>query len=437
MGDILFYLISSILFLAIIKESMDIFFIKKDVSYFFSIIVWSVFCLTEIVGTTYITVPIATVFFDMVCCLFFCMILYDGRFRKKLVWAVVIELLGMLTETIVGYIFICTGLGFNSNSTKILGSFISKTILLIILIGMKVFHFSRLKRDIPFTYWCIVFAIPLGSIFVLNTLFSMCEITNDKNITISALLSSAFIMAVNFIVLNIYENLSNRLEIMKQQIIFNKQIELCHHQIQEREESNLNIRNIKHDMQNHLVCIWEYMEKEDWQYAKKYIEDLLNCKDNFKMNSHIESGNIVIDALLNYKNHVMKKMGIEMKTHIEVPYNFCFNAADICMILGNCLDNSIEAVSKIEDKKNKIVKVEIIYRKNSLLLQISNPYIGTLKKDMDGNFVTTKPDAENHGIGLNSVRKATKKYDGLVNISTKNNVFTVQILLYSARENYK
>ena len=56
---------------------------------------------------------------------------------------------------------------------------------------------------------------------------------------------------------------------------------------------------------------------------------------------------------------------------------------------------------------------------------------------MDGNFVTTKPDAENHGIGLNSVRKATKKYDGLVNISTKNNVFTVQILLYSARENYK
>lgn len=437
MDDILFYLISSILFLAIIKESMDIFFIKKDVSCFFSIIVWGVFCLTEIVGTTYITVPIATVFFDMVCCLFFCMILYDGRFRKKLVWAVVIELLGMLTETIVGYIFIYTDLEFNSNSTKILGSFISKTILLIILIGMKVFHYSRLKRDIPFTYWCIVFAIPLGSIFVLNTLFSMCEMTNDKNITISALLSSAFIMAVNFIVLNIYENLSDRLEITKQQIIFNKQIELCHHQIQEREESNLNIRNIKHDMQNHLVCIWEYMEKEDWQYAKKYIEDLLNCKDNFKMNSHIESGNIVIDALLNYKNHVMKKMGIEMKTHIEVPYNFRFNAADICVILGNCLDNSIEAVSKIEDTKNKIVKVEIIYRKNSLLLQISNPYTGNLKKDMDGNFVTTKPDAENHGIGLNSVRKATKKYDGLVNISTENNVFTVQILLYSAGENYK
>lgn len=261
--------------------------------------------------------------------------------------------------------------------------------------------------------------------------------SNDKYITVSALLSSAFIMAVNFVVLHIYENLSDRLEITKQQIIFNKQIELCHNQIQEREESNLNIRNIKHDMENHLVCIREYMEREDWQLAKKYIEDLLNCKDNFKMNSHIESGNIVIDALLNYKNHVMKKQGIEMKTHIEVPYNFYFNDADICMILGNCLDNSIEAVNKITDTKNKIVKVEIIYRKNSLLILISNPYTGILKKDMDGNFVTTKPDAENHGIGLNSVRKAVKKYDGLVNISTENNVFTVQILLYPVGKSYE
>lgn len=424
MDDVLFYLISSILFLAIIKESMDIFFIKKDVSCFFSVIAWAVFCLVEIVGTTYITVPIATVFFDMLCCLCFCMILYDGRIRKKLVWVAIIQLLGMLTEMIVGYIFIYANLEFNN--TKILGSFISKTILLILLIGLKVFHYSRLKRDIPFTYWCVVFVIPLGSIFVLNTLFSMCEMSNDKYITVSALLSSAFIMAVNFIVLHIYENLSDRLEITKQQIIFNKQIELCHNQIQEREESNLNIRNIKHDM-----------EREDWQLAKKYIEDLLNCKDNFKMNSHIESGNIVIDALLNYKNHVMKKQGIEMKTHIEVPYNFYFNDADICMILGNCLDNSIEAVNKITDTKNKIVKVEIIYRKNSLLILISNPYTEILKKDMDGNFVTTKPDAENHGIGLNSVRKAVKKYDGLVNISTENNVFTVQILLYPVGKSYE
>ena len=105
---------------------MDIFFIKKDVSCFFSVIAWAVFCLVEIVGTTYITVPIATVFFDMLCCLCFCMILYDGRIRKKLVWVAIIQLLGMLTEMIVGYIFIYADLGFNS--TKILGSFISKTI---------------------------------------------------------------------------------------------------------------------------------------------------------------------------------------------------------------------------------------------------------------------------------------------------------------------
>lgn len=190
-------------------------------------------------------------------------------------------------------------------------------------------------------------------------------------------------------------------------------------------------------MENHLICIMEYIEREDWHYAKKYIQDLLNGKEYFRMNGTTQSGNIVIDALLNYKNHIMQQLGIEMKTHIEVPYKFQFNDADICVILGNCLDNSIEAVNKIEDTDKKTVKVEIIYRKNSLLLNISNPYSGILRKDKEGNFLTTKADAENHGVGLNSVRKAAKKYNGLVDITLSNNIFIVQILLYSVGKSYK
>lgn len=232
MDDMLFYLISSILFLAIIRESMGIFFIRKDVPCFLSVMAWTIFCAIEIIGITFITIPIFTVFFDILCCLIFCMVLYDGKFRKKLIWVLVIDLLGMLAETITGYIFMFAELEFSQ--TKILGSFISKIIMLMILVGLKVFNYSRLKRDIPLTYWCIVFTIPLGSIFVLNTLFSLYQRSNDKRITISALLSSAFIMAVNFIVFHVYEKLSDRLEIQKQQIIFDKQIELCRNQIRER-----------------------------------------------------------------------------------------------------------------------------------------------------------------------------------------------------------
>lgn len=335
----------------------------------------------------------------------------------------------MLTETIVGYIFIFIGISFNQ--TQILGSFVSKIILLMILAGLKIFNHSRLKRDIPFTYWCVLFFIPLGSIFVLNTLFSLCELSKDKNISVSALVSSAIILVINFIIIYIYENLSDRLEIQKQQIIFNKQIELCKNQIQEREESTINIRNIKHDIENHLICIREYVEREDCNYAKKYIDDLVSSEIYFKTSSCIDSGNIVVDALLNYKNSIMQQLDIKMVTRIEIPYNFKFNDADICVILGNCIDNSIEAVSKMDNTEERMIYVEMIYRKNCLLLKISNPYLGNAKKDNQGNFVTTKSDAENHGIGLNSVKKAAQKYNGLVNIVSQNKVFIVQILLYS------
>lgn len=279
-------------------------------------------------------------------------------------------------------------------------------------------------------YWCVLMFVPIGSIFILNALFSMCKNRSDS---ILALSSSGVLLCVNFLIFHIYETLSDRLEIRKQQIIFNKQMELCKTQIIEREESDLNIRNIKHDIKNHLLCIREYMEKEHLDYAKKYIDGLIFDDHYFKNNSSIDSGNIVVDALLNYKLGIMKGLGIELIYRLEIPYDFSFNDVDICIILGNCLDNSIEAVSKLDtsDIEKKIIYLEFIYRKKNLLLKIRNPYIGNTKLDKQGNYITTKENPENHGIGLISVKKAVMKYDGMVHIMTENQMFIVEILLYS------
>ena len=73
-----------------------------------------------------------------------------------------------------------------------------------------------------------------------------------------------------------------------------------------------------------------------------------------------------------------------MKTLIEITYDMYFNDDDICIILGNCLDNSIEAVSIIDDMRPKIINIGLIYRKNNLIFSITNPFVGTIvqeKKD--------------------------------------------------------
>lgn len=423
------------MFLIIIREAMGIFLVKKDISVFLSGFAWMIFYIVEIIGTNYISIPILLLVFEIISNLLLCMILYSGSLRKKLLWILFINFLGMVVESIVGYFFIFVDVSVSD--TQMLGSFISKIILLMILVLLKVFTHARLKRDISIGYWFVLFFVPMGSIFILNTLFLLCESSKGKGSSVMALLSSAMILSINFLIFHIYEVLSDRLEIRRQQIIFNKQVELCKNQIAEREESNLNIRNIKHDIENHLICIREYIDRNDMSFAKKYVEDLLSENNYFQSNSCINSGNIVVDTLLNYKNSVMQELGICMVTRIEIPYDFEFNDADVCVILGNCIDNSIEAVKYIENSDQRIISLELIYRKNSLMLKISNPFYQNIMKDQHGNFITTKNEPENHGIGLISVAKVVKKYDGLVNITTNNNIFCVQILMYPLGKNYK
>lgn len=179
---------------------------------------------------------------------------------------------------------------------------------------------------------------------------------------------------LNFMIFKIYEELAEKLELKKQQAIFDKEIELCKEQLQEREVANLNIRKLKHDIENHLMCIREYAVRKEFEGAIDYIDDILNGENYLKNNSEINTGNIVVDTLLNYKKSVMEKSDIKLNLRIEIPQKLRFNDADICVILGNCLDNSIEAVCKLDDVSKREVNVDLVYRKKGLLIRISNPF---------------------------------------------------------------
>lgn len=432
MDEILFYIISVCLFCVIIKEIMGIFFVKKDVPVLIFIIVWIMFLLIDIIGVKFIIEPIFLLGIESVNSFCFCMFLYQGSIRKKLIWIVIINLLGMITETMVGFLFIFFNIHYTQS--QILGSFISKIIMLTIIMVLKTLNHAQLKRDISISYWGMLFCIPVGSIFILNALFSLCQRSEEKSETILCLLSSAIILALNFMIFNMYESLSDRLDIKKQQAIFGKEIELCKNQLKEREESISNIKKLKHEIINHLICIREYIERKDLNYAILYIDDILNSEKCLVNNYDINSGNVVVDALLNYKMSIMRQLSIIMISHIEIPQEFNFNDADICIILGNCLDNSIEAVSKIDDINKREINIELVYRKKSLLIMISNSFSGAVKKDSKGNLLTTKQDSENHGIGISSIKNAALKYNGIVNISINDNMFKIQILLYDERK---
>lgn len=106
-----------------------------------------------------------------------------------------------------------------------------------------------------------------------------------------------------------------------------------------------------------------------------------------------------------------------------------FKGADICLILGNLLENAVEAAEKVEGKK--YIKIQMKYDKNNLLIFVMNNYKGQLLKIKDKGLRSTKSDAGNHGVGLQSVYRAVDKYHGTVVIDDSvSERFLIRVVLY-------
>lgn len=141
------------------------------------------------------------------------------------------------------------------------------------------------------------------------------------------------------------------------------------------------------------------------------------------------SGNIVIDSLIGYWCIVAREQGIDFSVNLTIPMKMPFRGADICLILGNLLENAVEAAQKVEEEK--YIRLRMKYDKNNLLIYVENNYKGTLIKTREKRLKSTKPNAGNHGVGLPSVYRTVAKYHGLVVIEdSEPNRFLIKVVLY-------
>jgi two-component system sensor histidine kinase AgrC len=142
------------------------------------------------------------------------------------------------------------------------------------------------------------------------------------------------------------------------------------------------------------------------------------------------TGNIVIDSLVEYWKRTAEKEEIEFQVELSIPMEMQFKGADISLILGNLLENAVEGAEKAEQRK--YIKLSVKYDRKNLLIAVENSYGGKLKR-VKGELRTTKVDTANHGIGLASVRRVARKYQGIVLIDdTASKCFLVRVVLYGS-----
>ena len=191
----------------------------------------------------------------------------------------------------------------------------------------------------------------------------------------------------------------------------------------------LQLRDIKHNMKNNLISILAYAENKEYEKMTGFIEEIMG-EGGMMIASISNSGNIVIDSLIGYWYVTAQNKRIIFKTDICIPMIMPFKGADLSLILGNLLENAVEAAEKVEE--NRYINVKMKFDKNNLLLFVENSYKGKLLKTRDSRLKSTKSDAENHGVGLASVYRAVAKYHGSVIIEdSEPGKFKIRIVLYS------
>lgn len=196
----------------------------------------------------------------------------------------------------------------------------------------------------------------------------------------------------------------------------------------EQEQYHLTKENIalinqkSHDLKHQIKALRK-ASKEEYD---KYLDEM---EDSVRIyEAIVKTGNDVLDTILTEKSLYCKDREIQVSCVAEGKQMDFVNTIDLYAILGNALDNAIEAVEKFEEREKRQIDVLIYRKQNFLVINIMNPIPERLVYEEELP-VTTKGDRKFHGFGLRSIQYLVRKYDGVVNISEEDGCFSLKILM--------
>jgi len=236
-------------------------------------------------------------------------------------------------------------------------------------------------------------------------------------------------LIINILIFNLYLHLSENLELKRKNLVFEQAIDLYDMHIKEKENSVKEFRRTKHDFKNQLIYLRKLSNEEKYDELEECLENLVT-QEPFNNLLIANTDNYVIDALVNYKYAMARSHGIDFYANLNVPTALPFASSDICVILGNALDNAVEANIRFQGNEHYI-KLLMRMDDRNLVISIENTFNGYIKTNKQGKLLTIKEDVDNHGIGMDSIRKAVEKYHGYVTTVCESNIFKLRIVLYS------
>ena len=222
-------------------------------------------------------------------------------------------------------------------------------------------------------------------------------------------------------------------------IVLEKQISSLQEHMEEMERIYSGIRGMKHDMKNTISVIQRLSAGEGNGELEEYLSELNRGLE--KLEVRFKTGNTVVDTLMNMKYHeaVRDVPGLKMDAEkLMLPQGLEIHSYDIGVILGNAVDNAMEACRKLKAKEpeaDAFIRLCSLQKGNLLILKVENSFDGRLVRRRQEEFpITDKADKSSHGIGLANIKSTAEKYHGTMDFKVKDRVFILSVMMKNEKE---
>lgn len=294
-------------------------------------------------------------------------------------------------------------------------------ILMIIFVYVVSAMWNKLDGEmLPNKFYLFLLLIPIGSIYIAVNEFY------DRNNRLSSTIIMSILLLFNVIIFEIYIKTSEIFMHEKERTVYTQQIGIISENTIEQKKMLEDFHEEKHNLINELAVLKGSIENDDKESAIRNLNKIIhNCSNAEKVSS---SGNSTVDAIINFKYTTAREYRIDFRLKIFIPDELPIEQCNIGVILGNAIDNAIEAVRKCKSSK-KIIEISMGIKKEAWIIVIKNPYENEIKRDRNGEILSTKTKKYRRGYGLKSIERIVEKYQGEVIIDTENGKFSLTMVL--------
>ncbi|WP_340024922.1 ATP-binding protein [Paenibacillus sp. FSL K6-1096] len=276
---------------------------------------------------------------------------------------------------------------------------------------------KRRSVSLPYRYYVMLLLVPLISTYQINVL------ATDTKKDIYYFIAILGFLFLNVMIVYVFDTITDKFQFMHENAQLQDQMNYQDANYEKTVHSFKSIKRIIHDTHQQFLYIEECIRRNDSAAALEHIKLTLNkVEDAYQ---RVNTGHLAVDALITNTLNIGQANGIRIDTRLNLQSSeLHIDRYDLCVVLGNMLDNAIEASKKIKLAEDRYILIQMHTSDSALFIRVLNH-----TAQEAASLHTRKPQPEYHGIGLTNISRICEKYGGNMTTEAQHNAFNNMVML--------